>query len=77
MNSNLEARKRSIVEYLVELEDVAVIEQIERLLKPKIDFWEELTDKQQESIRRGLEQLKSGQSVDYTSFIAKYKSKSR
>gem|GEM_PF-541945 len=75
MSSNLEARKLSILEYLVELEDEAIIQQIERLLKPKIDFWEELSATQQQSIQRGSEQLKNGQRTEYNSFIAKYKSR--
>ena len=75
MDANLEARKLSIVEYLVELEDEAILQQIERLLKPKVDFWEDLSDKQRQSIQRGLKQLKNGERVDYTAFIARYKAK--
>lgn len=75
MNANLEARKLSIVEYLVELEDEAILQQIERLLKPKVDFWEDLSDKQRQSVQRGLKQLKNGEKVDYETFIARYKSK--
>jgi hypothetical protein len=73
MQSNLEARKLSIVECLVELEDEAVIQQIERLLKPKIDFWEELTEKQKESLKRGLSQLKAGNRKPYSEVLAKYR----
>lgn len=75
MDANLEARKLSIVEYLVELEDEAILQQIERLLKPKVDFWEDLSDKQRQSIQRGLKQLKNGERVDYAAFIARYKAK--
>lgn len=75
MNANLEARKLSIVEYLVELEDEAILQQIERLLKPKVDFWEDLSDKQRQSVQRGLKQLKNGEKVDYETFIARYKAK--
>lgn len=73
MNATLEARKLSIIEYLAEMEDEAVIQQIEALLKPSVDFWDELTEAQKVSIQRGLEQLKNGQRVEYQAFIAKYK----
>jgi hypothetical protein len=65
MSTNLEARKLSILEYLVELEDEAILQQIERLLKPKIDFWEELSSAQQQSIKKGIDQLKNGQRIEY------------
>jgi len=73
MNATLEARKLSIIEYLAEMEDEAVIQQIEALLKPSVDFWDELTEAQKTSIQRGLEQLKSGQRIEYHTFIANYK----
>ena len=73
MNATLEARKLSIIEYLAEMEDEAVIQQIEALLKPSVDFWDELTEAQKASIQRGLEQLKNGQRIEYQTFIANYK----
>lgn len=77
MNANLEAHKLSIVEYLVELEDEAIVQQIERLLKPRVDFWDELLNAQRQSVRHGLAQLKNGQRTSYATFIAKYNSTKR
>lgn len=73
MNATLEARKLSIIEYLAEIEDEALIQQIEALLKPSVDFWDELNEVQKASIRRGLEQLKNGQRTDYKTFILNFK----
>ncbi len=73
MNATLEARKLSIIEYLAEIEDEALIQQIEALLKPSVDFWDELNESQKTSIRRGIEQLNNGQRTDYKRFIEDFK----
>ena len=69
MTANLEARKLSIMEYLAELKDESVLSQIENLLKPKVDFWDELTDAQKSGIQKGIEQLNNGDKVAYEDFI--------
>lgn len=76
MNANLEARKLSILEYLAELKDESVLSQIENLLKPKADFWDELTDAQKSGIQQGIEQLNNGDKVAYEDFITKFRTKS-
>ena len=76
MTANLEARKLSIMEYLAELKDESVLSQIENLLKPKVDFWDELTDAQKSGIQKGIEQLNNGDKVAYEDFIAKFRTKS-
>ena len=73
MTATLEYRKKSIVAYLAEIQDEVLILQIENLLKPAIDIWDELTDAQKVTIRLGIQQLREGKSVDYQSFMAKYR----
>lgn len=73
MNATLEHRKRNIVAYLAETQDEAVIVQIENLLKPAMDIWDELTESQKATIRLGVQQLKEGKKVDYKEFIANYR----
>ncbi|MCY7331033.1 MAG: hypothetical protein LH618_20935 [Saprospiraceae bacterium] len=70
MNTTLEHRKQSILTYLAETQDEVLILQIENLLKPTIDIWDELTEKQQMIIRLGAQQLKEGKKIDYQDFIA-------
>lgn len=67
MGLTLEARKLSILEYLAELEDEAIIMQIENLLKPKVDFWDELTEEQKASIRRGEKDFEEGRKLRFNS----------
>jgi len=73
MNATLEARKLSIVEYLAEVNDESIIQQIEALLKPTVDFWDELTVTQKTSILLGIEQLNKGKKVAYKTAISRFK----
>lgn len=73
MSTTLEHRKRSIIAYLAETQDEAVILQIENLLKPAVDIWDELSESQKATIRLGVQQLKEGKKIDYKEFIANYR----
>jgi len=69
INPNIEARKLSIIEYLAELQDEGIIRQIENILKPKIDFWDELSDEQKKTIKKGIEDLDNGKRTEFKEFI--------
>ncbi len=73
MTATLEHRKRSILLYLAELENEAVLVQIENLLKPSVDIWDELTESQEATIRLGVKQLDEGKMIDYEDFITNYR----
>jgi len=72
-NFNIEARKLSIIEYLAELQDESIIQQIENILKPKIDCWDELTPEDKKTIKQGIEDLEHGKRIEFKTFIAKYR----
>lgn len=69
MNINIEMRKLSIIEHLAEVEDEAVIQQIENLLKPPTDFWDELNDGEKAIIKQGFKDLEEGKRVDFQEFM--------
>ena len=73
MNLVLENRKRTLLPYLADLQDEAILQQIENLLRPSADIWDELSASQQAAIQRGVSQLDKGQRVDYEAFMEKYK----
>lgn len=73
MSGALEARKLNIIEYLAELEDESVIQQIENLLKPTVDFWDELTEKEKDLIRQGEKDLNEGKRIAFKEFLAKHR----
>ena len=70
MTATIETRKLSIIEYLAELDDVSILLQIENLLKPKVDFWDELSDKDKALIRQGETELNAGKRVAFADFLA-------
>jgi uncharacterized protein YlaN (UPF0358 family) len=71
----VETRKRAILEHLAETQDEVILLQIENLLRPSIDIWDELSDSQKASIKLGVEALKNGQKVGFEEFMAKYRSR--
>ncbi len=70
-----ERRKQNILEQLVEVEDEHILQQIEYLLNPKVDFWDTLSDKEKESIRRGEKDLDAGRKVPFERFLAEVEAK--
>lgn len=63
---NIEERKSQIIDWLSKTNDLAIIFQIENLLKPdKVDFWEELSDKEKASILKGIEDVETGNKMLY------------
>jgi len=71
----VETRKRAILEYLAETQDEVILLQIENLLRPSIDIWDELSDAQKALIKRGVEALKNGQKIGFEEFMTKYRSR--
>lgn len=75
MNVNIESRKLSIIEHLAEVEDEAVIQQIENLLKPRTDFWDELSDREKAIVKQGFNDLEQGKRIDFQAFIKERRQK--
>ncbi len=74
MTVSLETRKFSIIEQLVGIQDETIILQIENLVQDNpTDWWDDLTEEQQVSIRKGVQQLDEGKSIEYQEFISKFK----
>ena len=76
-NINIEARKLSIIEYLAELQDEGVIQQIENIIKPKLDFWDQLPINEKNIILKGIEDLNQNKKTEFNQFIAKYRKNSK
>ena len=70
MTATIETRKLSIIEYLAELDDESILLQIENLLKPKVDFWDELSEKDKATILQGEADLNAGKRVAFADFLA-------
>ena len=72
--NTVELRKRAILEHLAEIQDEAILLQIENLLKPSLDIWDELSEAQKAAIHDGIDALRKGKKIDYEDFMAKYRS---
>jgi hypothetical protein len=68
MTTNLERRKLSIIEYLAEVDDESIVQQIEHILKPTSDFWDELGIAEKQTIERGIEQLDRDERISYSEY---------
>jgi|JI7StandDraft_1071085.scaffolds.fasta_scaffold848493_2 predicted transcriptional regulator len=65
----LEQRKLLIIDYLSTLEDESILHQVENLLVPNVDFWNELNEFEKAKIERGLQQAENGEALDFEDFI--------
>ena len=63
---SIEAQKVRLIERITQVDDPAIIDQINALLEQgEGDFYEELTDEQRASVRKGLSQVKSDDTVSH------------
>jgi hypothetical protein len=75
MGATLESRKLRIVDFLAELDDESMILQIENLLFPKNNWWEEISEKEKASILRGMKDAESGKKTDFHEFMTNLRQK--
>ena len=73
MAATLEARKLHILEYLAEVQNEAVIHQIENLLFPKRDWWLDLSEGEQQHILNGAKQAKEGKKIEFKTLMQRLK----
>ena len=70
-SSGMEARKLNIIEYLAKLQNEAILIQIENLIAPQTDFWEDLSDDEKTLIKKGMEQHDEGKRISFDDFVKK------
>ncbi|HQU58445.1 MAG TPA: hypothetical protein PLU64_04595 [Saprospiraceae bacterium] len=73
MNLSIEERKLLIVERLAEMVDEGIILQIENLLQPRVDIWDELNDAEKEVIRKGAKYLDEGRRIPFQALLDQYR----
>lgn len=73
MSLTLEERKLLIIERLAEMEDEAIILQIENLLQPRVDIWDELNDAEKAVIRKGVKDLEEGRRIPFQALLDQYR----
>nr|WP_067053416.1 hypothetical protein [Mucilaginibacter sp. L294] len=69
---DLHAEKLKLVQAVLDIQDVSLLKEVKRLLKPHTrDWFEELTEDQKESVLRGLEQANKGETISHNEAIAR------
>jgi len=69
---DLQAEKLSLVQAVLDIEDISLIKEIKGLLKSKRhDWFDDLTEDQQQSVLRGLEQADRGETITHEEAIAR------
>lgn len=57
---NIQNKKLELIQWLSTIEDLAVINKIFEIKKEKSDWWDEISDKEKESIEKGLKDADEG-----------------
>jgi hypothetical protein len=72
---NLQAEKLAIMKLTLETDNPKIIASIKQLFtqSPTQDFWVTLSPDHKQEIMDGLEDLDTGNTIDYDSFLAKRK----
>ena len=71
---SIEAQKIRLIERIAQVENQAIIDQINDILEQgENDFYDELTDEQRASIQRGLSQVKSVETISHEEVKKIYK----
>jgi hypothetical protein len=71
---NIQAKKLSLIEWLLKLQDEKVLNQVERL-KAGTDFWDELTESEKEEIEKGIDELDRGEKHSYEAIVSSHRKK--
>jgi hypothetical protein len=63
---DLQAEKLNLVQAILDIEDISLIKKIKNLLKKREhDWFDDLTEEQQESVRIGIEQADRGEGIPH------------
>lgn len=71
---NIQAAKIEIMRMVLETDNPNILKSVRNIFKESTttDFWETISKEQKEDILQGLEEIESGEVVDYEDFIKKH-----
>lgn len=71
---NILTEKMEIMKMIIETENPSIIHSIKKLFihEEEIDFWNSLKEDEKEEIQKGIEEIKTGETVDYENFVSKH-----
>ena len=69
---NLQAEKLKLVQAVLDIEDIDLIKEVESLLETRHrDWFDDLSEEQQQSVLRGLAQADRGEGISHKEAIAR------
>jgi len=74
---DIQAEKLELMQAILNMDDISLINEVKELISKRAeshDWFDDLTDEQQQSIARGLEQADRGEFIAHEEAIAKLRS---
>jgi hypothetical protein len=69
---NLQAEKLSLVQAILDIEDIGLIKEVKKMIVTRNhDWFDDLTEEQQQSVMRALEQADRGECIPHEEAIAR------
>jgi hypothetical protein len=69
---DLQAEKLSLVQAILDIEDISIIKEVKNLLKKKEhDWFDDLSEDQQQAVMRSLEKLDRGEGIPHEEAMAR------
>lgn len=70
---NIQAKKLELFDLILKTDKFSVLEKISKILKQKVDWRDDLSQDIIESVEKGLQQVKSGETIPHAEVMEKYK----
>ena len=72
---NIQSEKLEIMKLILETDNPSILESIKKLFKknPPNDFWDTLSQDQKDDILKGIDEIESGETLDYEDFMKKHR----
>jgi len=69
---NIQAEKLSLVKAILDIDDISLIKKVKKMLKKKEhDWFDDLSEDQQQAVMRSLEKLDRGEGIPHEEAIAR------
>jgi hypothetical protein len=72
---DIQAVKLELVRMILDTDNPGILTSIKRIFNSstKVDFWDNLSQSEQEDILKGIEEIENGETLNYEEFIKKHR----
>ena len=69
---DIQAEKLSLIQAILDIEDIGIIKKVKKILKKsEHDWFDDLTERLQQGVLRGLEQADRGETITHEEAVAR------